>query len=185
MKAINEELRIYQINLEDLTVKQIRKITDGWNNEDRIGGLAIFYEKETDMLFIGPGAVEAHISLCIKALSEDPKIALEKLKLRQSQMRLDVNREIIAILSNVITTRQEKKRYQPIVVNPNARFISIDGDIFQISKIVSVKIRDEGNRYYIDCYITNRRASIRKEFNSKQERNSEFERIQKILEAAA
>lgn len=185
MTTINEELRIYRIGIEELTVKQIRRIINGWEDQNKIGGLTLFYDMDTDRLLVTPSTNEAQIDLCIKALSSEPDVALEKLEVQKKQLRLDVNREICAILQHVVKIRQEKRRNQPMEVNPNSRFISVGGDIFQISKIVSVKKRDDGNRYYIDFYITNQRASIRKEFDSKLIRDSEFVRIQQTLVSAA
>lgn len=182
MEVINESLRIYSVSFEELTVKQMREICSGWSDQARLGGLILFYEEKEDKLLTGPSITERQLDFCVKVLSTEPKEAMERLE--RIPFHLDCNQTIVEILKKAIANRMKSIRWNDTGINPNSRFISVEGDIFQISKIVSVKKRDDGSRHYIEFYITNKRASIRKEYYSETIRNSEFTRIQKILEAA-
>lgn len=183
MLPISERLRIYRISFEELTMKQIRENFRNWEDQDRLGGLIAFYDRDEDKLLIGPGAVESQVNFCVKALSADRHDALDRLNQFIKQSYVMGNAEMCQVLKFVINERMQMSEHEcDNVANPNSKFISIAGVIFQISKIVSVKKRDDGNRHIIEFYITNKKASVRKEFSSQQLRNSEYQRIQKILE---
>lgn len=187
MEVINEELRVYRIDPGELTIGQIKTCFRSWEDDEKIGGFMALYDKARNRLLFGPNADEHVVQFGIKALSTSPERALERLNELSGQWRTQGCREFSDILKCVIIHRREMERSKTkeVTVNPNTRFISVDGDIFQISKIVSVKRRDSGGRYYIEFYITNKRASVTKEFSSKNERDFEYSRVQKILESAA
>lgn len=187
MKAIDELLGIYRITAGELTMKQIRENFSTWDDDFKLDELIMFYDQEKDQVLVGPGVREEQIRLCCKALSKIEPETLDELNEMRSTLRIPSNRDIAEILFRVVEKRLEKqykqsKEHEPI---PGLKFISIDGDIFQISKIVSVKSRDEAGRFYIEFYITNKRASIKKAFTNKALRDSEFQRIQKTLELVA
>lgn len=184
MEVIDNSLRIYRVSFDALTVKQVHEMCSGWNDQDRLGSLILFYEEDEDRLLIGPGITAQQVFFCMKALSSEPNEALKRLDRIQLQFQCVCNQMIIKILKKVITNRMQRGKENEMMTNPSPRFISTDGDIFQISKIVSVKRRDDGSHHYIEFYITNKKSSIRKEYNSQLVRDSEFFRIQKILEAA-
>ena len=185
MQVINESLSVYRITPGELTMKQIREISVNWADEDTLNGLIMFYEQETDRFLIGPKASEKQIELCTKALSNLSGETLEKLDHLSRDFQIPSNRDIVMILMNVVSIRLEKIRVKDSEAIPGSRFLSVEGDIFQISKIVSVKSRDEAGRYLIEFYITNKRASVKKVFATKSLRDSEFRRIQKVLETVA
>ena len=186
MVPINEQLRIYCISPGELTMKQIRENFKDWDEQDKLDALIMFYDQDEDMVLIGPNASESQINFCIKALSAQGYDALDKMNQYLERFCINGNRGVCRILIQVMTKRIQKANLEcNDNITPNSRFISIDGDIFQISKIVSVKKRDEGRRYYIEFYITNKRASVKKEFATKYLRDSEFQRVQKTLESAA
>lgn len=185
MQVINESLGIYQIDLGELTMKQIREISVNWDDEDKLDGLIMFYDQETDRVLIGPGAREEQVRICLKALSDISDGTLGKLNRFSRDFQVPTNRDIAKILIQVVSVRLEKMERKEHITVPGTKFISIDGDIFQISKIVSVKSRDEAGRYFIEFYITNKRASVKKAFSNRALRDSEFERIQKVLEMVA
>lgn len=187
MKVIDELLGIYSINPGELTMKQIRENFSAWGNDFKLDELIMFYDQEKDQVLIGPGIREEHIRLCYKALSKIEPETLDILDEMRSTLRVSFNRNVAGILYRVVTKRLEKQQRQtreqgPI---PGSRFISINGYIFQISKIVSVKSRDEAGKFYIEFYITNKRASVKKVFASKSSRDTEFQRIQNVLERVA
>lgn len=186
MVPISEQLRIYHISPSELTMKQIRENFNDWKDQDKLGGLIMFYDLDEDAVLIGPHASEVQVGFCVKALSARGYDSLDALNQYLGRFNTEDNRAVCEILMRVITVRNQKaKQERNNEVNPNSRFISIDGDIFQISKIISVKKRDEGGRYYIEFYITNKRASVKKEFKTQYLRDSEFQRVQKVLESAA
>lgn len=185
MQVINESLGIYQIDLGELTMKQIREISVNWDDEDKLDGLIMFYDQETDRVLIGPGAREEQVRICLKALSDISDGTLGKLNQLSCDFQVPMNRDIAKILIQVVSVRLEKMVRKEHIAVPGTKFISIAGDIFQISKIVSVKSRDEAGRYFIEFYITNKRASVKKAFSNRALRDSEFERIQKVLEMVA
>lgn len=187
MKVIDELLGIYSINPGELTMKQIRENFSNWADDFKLDELIMFYDQEEDQVLVGPGVRGEQIHLSRKVLSRIEPETLNDLNELRSTFQIPSNRDVAGILYRVVTKRLEKKQRQtreqgPI---PGTKFISIDGDIFQISKIVSVKSRDEAGRYYIEFYITNKRASIKKMFATKTLRDSEFQRIQKVLEMVA
>lgn len=186
MTPISEQLRIYRIAPGELTMKQIRENFGNWKGQYKLNELVAFYDQDEDMVLIGPAAHESQIDFCIETLSAIGHNSLNELNQYLNQLQIEANRTVCIILMRAISKRiQMAEQERNDDVNPNSKFISIDGDIFQISKIVSVKKRDDANRYYIEFYITNKRASIKKEFSSLQLRNSEFQRIQKTLEMVA
>lgn len=187
MQVINEELDLYRIDSGELTIGQIRKYFKNWDDSFRLDELIAFYDSESDKVIVGPKASDTQINFCIKALSRIENETIERLKRKFSEFQFLESRELAAILIRVVMVRLEKKMDQQRTCEsvPGSKFISVDGDIFQISKIVSVKSRDESGRYYIDFYVTNKRASVRKTFSTKSLRDSEFQRIQKTLEAMA
>lgn len=192
MQAIDEELKLYRVDFGELTMAQIRKYFYGWPDDDKLCTLTSFYDEETDIFYIGPTANDSQIKFAKKALSYDPKYSLGRmLNYVLPDLQSPVNRCHTAHLIRAVEHRMElhreaeAKKNADLPANPNTKFITVDGDIFQISKIVSVKKLDEGGRHYLSFYITNKQASVRKEFTSKKLRDTEFTRIQKILESAA
>lgn len=183
MQVINEELGIYRIVPGELTMGQIRKYFKSWDDSFKLDELIAFYDIESDRVVIGPRASDTQISFCIRSLSSIENETLEWLKRKFVAFQFTESRELTLVLLNAVTARLERKIDQQKVCEPvpGSKFISIDGDIFQISKIVSVKSHDESGRYYIDFYITSKRASIRKVFATKSSRDLEFQRIQKTL----
>lgn len=185
MTTINERLRIYRITTDELTMKQIRENFSDWGDKDTLGGLILFYDQAEDKVLIGPGSWDMQVNFCVRVLSADSHKALDKLDLYSKQYQSEAMKVTGKILTRVVTKRMEKsEREKETELYPSSRFISIDGDIFQISKIISVKSCDDGGRHYIEFYITNKRASVRKEFSTRQARDCEFQRIQKTLAAA-
>ena len=185
MQVINESLGIYRIAPGELTMKQIRENFTNWADDFKLDELILFYDQETDRVMLGSGAAEEQVKICLKALSDISDGTLAKLNQLSRDFQVPSNRDIAKILIQVVSVRLEKVERKEHIAIPGTKFISIDGDIFQISKIVSVKSRDEAGRYFIEFYITNKRASVKKAFSSRALRDSEFERIQKVLEMMA
>lgn len=187
MKAIDELLGIYSINLGELTMKQVRENFSNWEDDFKLDEFIIFYDQEKDQILVGPGVREEQIYLCRKALSRIEPETLDRLLEQHSRLQVPSNRIVAQILMRVVTIRLEKQKTQSkeLETIPGSKFISINGDIFQISKIVSVKSRDEAGKFYIEFYITNKRASVKKVFASKLSRDTEFQRIRNVLERVA
>lgn len=180
MKLLNADLRIYSSDMTDLTFGQIRSIQN-FRDDEPISQVSAFYDEEKDYFIINSNCVEEIYQFCEAGLSQSAEVLQRKLS------RLHCRIELMNLIIHVRIIREEKEqeKQQAQVINPNTKFVSVGEDVFQISKIVSTKKRDESGRFYIEVFVTNKRASIKKEFRSKTERDLEFTRVQRVLVSAA
>lgn len=184
MEVINEELRIYRIRPEEMTIGQIRRHFSNFSDDCLVGHFSVYYDSKKDIVFFGSEADKQLEDFCIRMLGNMEQ-AKEVLPNYRKYAKSAWLMEVSAVLLNCITERLSKKPVRKPAKNPDSKFINIADDIFQISKIVSVRRRDEGSRCYIEVFITNRKASIRKEFPSKRIRDAEYDGIISILQNAA
>lgn len=185
MQAINEELKIYRIQPGEMTMGQIRKYFTNFEDDCLVERFSVFYDAEQDAIFFGDNKADEEMErFFIRVLSNLP-YAEEFLLKHREKMRVSYYLETTGVLLNCVKARLEKLSAAENGGNPDSRFIKIGDDIFQISKIVSVRRRDECERPYIEVFITNRQASVKKEFGSKSMRDEEFKRISRCLAANA
>lgn len=179
MKLLNEKLQIYSADMSELTFSQIRSIQNFGDNEP-ISVISAFYDSTNDKFVINTDCVNDIYGFCEAGLQKTSEYARQKLPFLR-------RKELGNLILSTLLKREEKEleRRQEQALNPNAKFVSIGDDIFQISKIVSVKKRDEGNEFYIEVYVTNRHASVKKRFSSKNMRDFEFVKVQRTLELTA
>lgn len=178
MQVINPALKIYSANMSELTFGQVRKFIN-FSDEEPINSIAAAYDPESDKFIINENSVSEIYRFCETGLRKSAAEIKAKLPFFKTRV------ELVYIILAALTEREARDiQFSEEQSTPNCRFVSVDGDIFQVSKIVSVKRRDEAGRYYIEFYITNKGASVKKCFPSKEKRNREFLRIQTILERA-
>ena len=182
MEVISETLKIYRIKPDEMTIGQIRKYFSNFSDDSLVGNFSVFYDSDQDIVYFGSKTDSE--DFCIRMLS-DLRRAEIILPNYFNEVKSEFFREVISVLINCVNIRLSKIPADVPVINPDSRFITIADDIFQISKIVSVRRSDEGSRSYLEVLITNKRASIKKEFSSRAFRDSEYSRIISILQAAA
>lgn len=185
MQELDQELRIYSANVSELTFGQIKGLRN-FKDEEPLDSIAAFYDEEENRLILNSNTAEFNYVFCKAGLSQSAATLQRSLTAFRAGRR-----ELIRLLIQIRIDREKKeqKQDQPVpestLVNPDSKFVNVGGDIFQISKIISVKKIDTGDKSMIEIFITNRRASVRKEFFSKRERDLEFSRVCKVLELAA
>lgn len=180
MRLLNEEFQIYSVNVSELRFGQIRRFHNFDDNEP-LSNLQVYYDKKSDRFVINEEHEKELYEFCRLGFTRP----FEELKKKLPEFR--VHTEIVKLIISVRTTREEKAicKQKEEAINPNTKFISIGDDIFQISKLVSVKCCDEADKAFIEVFVTNKRASIRKLFPTKSIRDFEFSKVKKILELSA
>lgn len=159
MKLLNDEFQIYSANVSELRFGEIRSFHNFDDNEP-LSSLQAYYDKESDRFVINEEHVKELYEFCRLGFARP----LEKLKKKLPEFRTRI--ELVKLIINVRTTREEKVicKQKEEAINPNTKFVSIGDDIFQISKLVSVKCSNEAERAFIEVFVTNKRASIKNHF---------------------
>lgn len=179
MQLLNRELQIYSGSVSELTFGFVRSLVN-FSDDKLLNDVSVWYDKENDKFVINETYVNELYEFCEKGLQRP--LELLKRKLPELQGREEIALLIIQVLEHRKKRSMENSRTES---NPNSKFVSIGGDIFQISKIVSVKTKDEAEKSFIEVYITNKRASIKKQFSSRCHRDAEFAKVKSILEMSA
>lgn len=182
MEVINEALRLYRISPDEMTIGQIRKHFSNFSDDCLVGHFSVYYDSEKDIVYFGTESDTQMEKFCIRMLS-DMEYAKEALPGYERAFTSVSCKEMAAVLWHCVNKRLEKVSAEKVTMNPESRFITVLDDVFQISKIVSIRRRDEGYKCYIEVFITNKRASIKKEFTSRALRDSEYNRIISVLQA--
>lgn len=181
METISGTLRIYRICPEEMTIGQIRKYFSSFSDDCPVGRFSIFYDSDSDIIYFGSEPDPKAEDFCIRMLSDI--IHAERVLPQYLQNAKTIfMKQVITVLTNCVNKRLSQMPVSSSENNPDSRFVTVADDIFQISKIVSVRRRDEGGRNYIEVFITNKKASIKKEFPSKEFRDSEYDRIAAVLQ---
>lgn len=174
MKLLNSELRIYSADISEITFGQIKAFRS-FSDDQPLGDILAFHDGEEDKFIIPANHIERLYEFCEKGLSK----SIEELEIKLP--RFGANRDVVRLIIDVLKIREAKKKAE-IVRSPDSKFINIGDDIFQISKLVAVKKCCEKECFGIDIFVTNKKASVRRLFNSEIERDKEFLKVQGILE---
>lgn len=187
MRCVDNELRIYIFCFDELPIRVVNDVLASFdrNFDGTLGETSMYYDEKSDKIMINQNfkRCDEEIKFIKKIMSlnniEEYNEALrnEGTNLRKTEMR---------ILRIAFRKRQMKKRdtSRELDIKPNVKFLEISGNLFQISKIISVKISCEHGKYFLNVNMTSRCASIKKEFPSKEEANRELNRINDILLSA-
>lgn len=179
MELLNHEFQIYSANISELTFGAIRRGFKNFTDNESVGCVSAWYEHTTDKLILNKDYVIRNKGLyefCEKCFMQP----LEEL--RTLNITGIGRKEIVEMIANIRIKREQKAiSEREATSNLGAKFIGIGDDVFQISKIVSVKCRDENLKFFVEVYVTNKQASIKKIFPSKVLRDQEFLKVKKAL----
>lgn len=179
MDLLNENYRIYSASISEITLGVIRKLSN-FTDETSVGSILTWYDEKNDRFVINSMYVSELLAFCELGFYRP----LNRLIVRLPEFK--AYREVVELIIRVRKARGEEIiNKSEFANNPNSKFVCIGDDIFQISKLVSVKCRDEADKSFIEVYVTNKHASIKKQFQSRAIRDAEFGKIKKILELSA
>lgn len=174
MKCVDERNKIYSVSLSELTYGKLKELGCGLDNI-KLGSLVMFHEREKDIIYIIEGD---KYSDTLKYINKALQMGEEQISYLLTQFKTGLASEVFRVMLGVIKQREPELQITATPQNPSNKFISLGNSLVQISKIISV--RKYGDTA-LDVMTTGRNASVRKIYPSREIRDSELRRLEKLL----
>lgn len=183
MKLLNEKYQIYSGNISELTFGFVRNLKN-FSDEQTLNNIACWYDEERDRFVINEDSKDKDLYKFCLACFEQP---IEHVVCKIKNFKWIGSKETALIIVRIRRERENREfiRSKNENINPNTKFVNIGDDVFQISKLVSVRRRDEADKSFIEVFVTNKQASIKKQFSNKEIRDYEFNKVKNVLELSA